>query len=56
MSKKLYRVSVEIDVQATDPISAKAEALEQLKALPIEKLDYKDGDYESITVELMGDV
>lgn len=55
LKKKLYRVTVEIDVKATDSISAKAEALEKLKSLPIEKLDYKAGDYQSINVELLHD-
>jgi hypothetical protein len=50
---KLYRVSIEIDVTAQNPKNAKIAAIKKLKRLPIEEIDYKDADYESVTVELM---
>jgi hypothetical protein len=52
---KLYRVTVEIDVRSPDAISAKLMALEKLKTLPNAKIDYKAGDYEAVTVELLDD-
>ena len=50
---KLYRVSIEIDVTAQCPKLAKISAIRKIKRLPIKEIDYKEGDYESVTVELM---
>jgi len=50
---KLYRVSIEIDVTAQSLKLAKTAAIKKLKRLPIAEIDYKEGDYESTTVELM---
>ena len=50
---KLYRVSIELDITAQSPKKAKMAAIKKLKRLPIDEIDYKNGDYESVTVELM---